>query len=250
VGLWGRWPSGHQDRGHIMLNEAAIAPLREAVIAKLRRSWATATLACGAVTVGVTIWVSVRGATRWWLGVAVFVFVLCCFYLGWAYHARRPIASVQEMLSDLESRGRDQSSRAVSSLVLRLGTFAVAAVVWPTSAGSVIWLWAMFASALAIWVRLTWGRAWFGERYLDLLVVKYILCHTRPVGRRPHNFRRGRSGHPRAEHSPRGLTLDRSPGDDCTEVPIMGACRKLDPAVCARDRAGSRAVQSGSRRCR
>jgi hypothetical protein len=160
-----------------VLDEAAIAPVRDAVIAKLRRPWLRATWACAAVTVGVTTWVAVRGVALWWLGVPVFVFVLCCFYLAWAYHGRRPIPGVEDMRSDLESRGGDRPSRAVSSLVLRLGMVAVVAVVWPTSAGSVIWLWAMFASVLGIWVRLTWGRAWFGERYLDLLVVKYILSH-------------------------------------------------------------------------
>lgn len=101
--------------GDTVLDEAAIAAVRDAVIAKLRRPWFRAVWACAAATVGVTTWVSIRGVALWWLGVPVFVFVLCCFYAGWAYHGRRPIPSVEEMRSDLQSRGRDRPSRGVLS---------------------------------------------------------------------------------------------------------------------------------------
>jgi len=169
-----RWRPGS---GEIVLDEAAIAPVRDAVIAKLRRPWLRATWACAAVTVGVTTWVPTHSVALWWLGAAVVAFVLCVYYLAWAYHARRPVPSVEEMEADLERRGHDRPFRPVSSLVFRLGMVAVVAVFWPTSGGTVIWLWAMFASTFGIWVRLTWGRAWFGERHLDLLVVKYVLSH-------------------------------------------------------------------------
>ena len=59
----------------------------------------------------------------------------------------------------------------------RLGLLAIAAAAWPTAAGTVVGLWATFTGVFAVWLRLTWGRTWFGERYLDLLVVKYILSH-------------------------------------------------------------------------
>lgn len=141
--------------GDIVLDEAAIASVRGEVIAKLRRTWLRATWACAAVTVGATTWETARGVTAWWLGVPLCGFLLCWFYLVWAYHARRPMPSVEDMRSDLERRGRDRPSRGLWSVFSRLGLLAIAAVAWPTAAGSVIGLWAIFAGVFAIWLRLT-----------------------------------------------------------------------------------------------